>query len=814
MLKQVWLAYIRSSLSRPGVFALNLIGMALGLGMFLVLVTAVRADLSWNKWISDSDRIARVNLTMATAGGSGVPEALTPGAIAPLIREDFAEVSEVTRIRREQITILVDGRPTHEELHLVDSNFFSVFPYPAAWGDPTRAIQQPDGLVLDEATALKVLGTTEATNRTLAIVVGTKKLTFKVIGVLKAYPATTTVRPRIIAQLRPELFQSEAQLSIFSRWGSSTLQTWVKLKPSATFSSLASGLSGFVARRATDIPPDLFTLSLTPLLEVHLSDGEAGIQSDTPSASPLLMTALSWVAILALIISVVNYTNLQTARSATRAKEIALRRAIGASRFQVGAQMLIEAVLTAMLASTFGIAFAELTLPLINSFLGTSLKLTYFGLNGVIVISLVTAVVCGFLAGIYPAFIISGFQPAAVFSSGGAPVKGRTARRFREALVGLQFTSAVGLATAAMIMVAQSDHAAHTDLGFARDHLSLIREAGDPAVATRLPALVYALSQVQGVEAVGLSNRSPAGTSTTSVEAYQPGDTREPATVVVEQISPGALKALNVTVIAGRSLSEQLGNDVTPMSLEGLAAPDQAVMINESAARLLGFGTPSAAINKPLRVNDIDVTVAGVIRNIRFNGPREQVQPVITFLTFQNIDAPTILVRTRGLAESLNRDQLIQGWTNVASDVPVTLISAKEAMESLILSDKRQGLLFAWGALGALVIGAIGLFGLAIFTVSSRTREMGIRKALGAKSSQVFWSILLQFMTPILIAIPLGWALGWLSVAKWLGQFAERSPLTISIFLVPALSAVFISLSTVVWHAASLAEKSPAEALR
>ena len=407
MLKQAWLAYLRSSLSRPGVFALNLIGMALGLGMFLILVTAVRADLSWNRWIGDAEKIARVNLTMETAGGSGVPQALTPGVIAPLIQEDFADVSEVTRIRREQVTIIVDGKAAREELDLVDPNFFSVFPYPAVWGDPARAIQQPDGLVLDEATALRVLGTIEATNRTLVIVVGTEKLTFRVLGVLKSYPAATTVRPRMIAQLRRGLFPSEVQESVFSRWGSSTLQTWVKLKPSATFSSIASGLGGFVPRRATDIPPDLFTLSLTPLLEVHLSDGEAGIQTDTPSASPLLLTALSWVAVLALVISVVNYSNLQTARSATRAKEIALRRAIGASRFQVGTQMLAEAVLTAMLASILGLAFAELTLPLINSFLGTSLQLAYFGFSGAILSSMVTSVICGLLAGIYPAIVIS-----------------------------------------------------------------------------------------------------------------------------------------------------------------------------------------------------------------------------------------------------------------------------------------------------------------------------------------------------------------------------------------------------------------------
>lgn len=815
MFGQAWLTYLRSSLRQPLFAALNLGGLALGLAVALVLITAIRTDLNYNRWIPDGAQVFRVNLTILGEGGSGVTSDNTPGVMAPLLATDAPEISAFTRIHRTDVTVTVDGRTTREQLDLVDPGFFSVFPYPTRTGDAAAALTAPNGLVLDEQTARRLTGDGDPVGQLVSITLGKTRQNFEIMAVLRDFPPGTTVRPMLMAQLRPTLFETDMRETVFARWGSSTVQTWVRVAGTEGGAGLASQLDSFMLRRASDIPADLFKLSLTALPDVHLADGGQSVRSSTGGANPLLLASLGIVAALALVISMMNYTNLATARAVLRAREVAVRKAIGADRRQIAMQLMAEALVTALLAGVLGIMLAELLLPVLNSLLGTRLEMDYFGLWGAIPVVGALSVLAGLLAGAYPALVMSRFAPAAVLAGGGAPVKGRGLRQFREGLVALQFVAAVGLGTAALVMLAQADHVARQDPGFARDRLLLIREIGDPQLEARRTTLAQAIRAVPGVEAVGLSSRSPAGRSTLSVSAAQPGFIGEPPSVVFEHLGPGGAEALGLRVMAGRVLSERLGSDLTPTEIgPQLLGSGQSVMVNQAAVRSLGFDGPEAAVGRPIQVDGIDVTIAGVVADVRFNDPREVVPPVVYALTRGPVPAPVLFIRTAATPDAALESQIQQAWSGVAPDVPMTVQTARAALRDLTQSDRRRGQLFAGGALAALVIGAIGLFGLSAFIVSRRQREMGIRKALGARSDQVFALVLLQFLRPILVSIPVGWLVGWFAVLPWRAQFVEQVAPTPDLFLLPALGAVGLGLVTVLWQAAVLARRVPAQALR
>lgn len=814
MFGQAWLTYLRSSLRQPLFAALNLGGLALGLAVALILITAIRTDLTYNRWITDPGQVHRLNLTILGEGGSGVTSDTTPGVIAPLLAADAREITAFTRIHRADVTVTVDGRTTREQLDLVDPDFFSVFPYPARTGDGAAALQAPNGLVLDEQTARRLTGDADPVGRLVTVTIGKVRQNFEIRAVLQDYPPGTTVRPGLLAQLRPTLFDEATRERLFARWGSSTVQTWVRMAQPGGGASLAGQLDGFMQRRASDVPADLFKLTLTALPDVHLADGSRMMRSSTGGANPLLLASLGIVAALALVISIVNYTNLATARAVLRAREVAVRKAIGADRRQIAAQLMAEALVTALLAGILGIMLAELLLPLLNGLLGTRLDLSYFGLWGAFSVAGVLSVLAGVLAGAYPALVMSRFAPAAVLAAGAAPVKGRGLRRFREALVGLQFVAAVGLATAALVMLTQADHVARLDPGFARDRLLLVREIGDPQLDARRSSVLQAIRSVPGVEAVGLSSRSPAGRNTLSVSAARPGFVGEPPSVVLEQLGPGAAEALGLRLLAGRLLSERLGSDLAPVDGEALLQAGQGVMINLATVMALGFDGPEIAMGQPVRVDGVDATITGVVADVRFNDPRELVPPVVYTLSTGLIPGPVLFVRTTAAPDEGLERRVQQVWAGIAPDVPMTLQSARAALRDLTGPDRRRGQLFAGGALAALLIGAIGLFGLSAFIVSRRQREIGIRKALGAQSRQVFAQVLLQFLRPILIAIPVGWLAGWFAVLPWRAQFVDQVPPAPDLFLLPAAGAVTLALATVLWQAAILARSIPAQALR
>ncbi|WP_109806528.1 ABC transporter permease [Sphingosinithalassobacter portus] len=792
------------ALTRHKLYALlNIGGLALGIAVFLVLFLFVRFEKSYDSF-PGSEYIWVLEEQYFFPGAAEGPSLWTMQGELDQLKADFPDLVG-TRFNGLTAVVRDGDHVISEDVTAVDANFFELFRYPAVSGDPTATLADPDGLVLTESAARKYFGAESPIGRTLALDLDGTPYRYKVGAVIRDLPANTSFTTTMFVPFLRERFGGQW----YDHWGSSSLTTFLSFRDAEAAQAFAAQLPDFIERHAgatdnfTKPVSNMFRQSIVPLHEIHLFD----------AADRAMVTTLALVGLLTLLIAIVNYVNLATARSGLRAREVALRKVLGASRARLIRQFMGEAIATVALAALIGLALTELALPFVNATGGSSLAITYLGSGGVLLPLVALVLVVGVVAGAYPALALSGFRPAAVLAAARAPGGGRAGIRLRQGLVVLQFGVAILFAIGTTVMIAQTAHVRSADLGFQRDGLFIVASYVN-ASQQQQDTLLREFAEVPGVTSVTRANNSPGWQYERNSSNFHRLDRPDLSPSILSvPVGENYFATFGARLRAGRLFdSANRAGDDTAEEAQGAT---RNVVLNETAVHELGFPNAQAAVGALITDGGRENRVVGVVEDMRFDTPRERVRPMLYMLNTVHPWGPLATVRYRGMAPAQIEGALESVWNRVVPGVPFEGETVESSLyERYYKQDAQRANIFTMGAVLAVLIGCIGLYGLAAFDTTRRIKEIGIRKTLGASTWDVMRLLLGRFLQPVLFANLIAWPLAYFALRGWLSGFDDRIALSPLYFLLASVVATLIAVLTIIGQSWKVARAEPARALR
>ncbi|WP_066723194.1 ABC transporter permease [Sphingomonas pituitosa] len=791
--------------------ALTIGGLAVGIATFLVLALYVRFETGFERWLPRYDRVYRVDTAVQFPGSpfNGAYPATMPGMLEQM-RDDFPGLIG-TRIRGgDRATgehggaVVRGGIATTEDVAQVDPGFFQVFALPMVQGDGARALADPTAALLSRSAARRYFGSADPIGQTITVSMDAPA-NYRVAGVFEDLPRNSELHLAILIPIPKTPPPGEWA---WYKWGTASVTTWLRFETPEAAQAFAAKLPAFIDRRSkADFGPGAskwISLPLVPLADTHLKP--MGSES---ASRQLMVTTLGSIGLLTLLIGIVNYVNLATARASLRAREVAMRKVLGASRTALIGQFLGEAIATVAIAALLGLMLAEMGLPLVNAAGGTALAMPY---GWALPLLAAVTLVVGLIAGFYPALVLSRFPAAAVLASARAPGGGKAGARLREALVVLQFGLAIAFLIGTVVMTVQMRHLREADLGFRREGLITIASLADPKIGQdQARALIRALQALPGVRAVGTANNAPGGEGTSNIDMIeQPGPPGTGPMLRLVSVGPGFFDSYRPRLLAGRLFDDaHAADDASDWKRWPLG---RNVVLDRRAVTALGFRSPAEAIGKTVG-NPRPRTIIGVIDELRFLSPRTPETGTYYMYTPNAVYQHVGAVRFTGDPRAM-LDRVQQTWRRVIPWVPFRGDTADRRMADLYAEDERAMRLVGIGTGLAVLIGCVGLWGLAAFSTARRVKEIGIRKTLGASAAEVARLLVGQFLRPVLLASLLAWPLAWAASRAWLAGFGDRIPLSPLYFLGASLIATAIAVLTVLGQSLRASRASPAWALR
>ncbi|HEX3664308.1 MAG TPA: ABC transporter permease [Rhizomicrobium sp.] len=804
-----WLVTALRNFARHRLYSfINIAGMALGLACATFIILFLRDELSYDTWIPGTENLYRVEGWFYFPGRGVEPAGAIPFPVPSAMLAQIPEVQAETHLINEQMTVAVGNRQFSEEPDFVDPGFFKVIQLPLVAGDPARVFSQPESVVLSQTVARKYFGDANPVGRTVLL---DGRHTLVVTGVLRDLPHNTQLDIDLLipnTSVADKLPQSEKQ-----SWENIDGFGYVRLAPGAAPDTVVRKLNPILDRNidaAKDLGPNIrgsqaLQVHMVPFREVHLSsDKHGGMRAGGSWA-----TVYGFAAIAALIVAIAcfNFMNLATARAMMRAREVSLRKVVGAKRLQLVAQFLGESVLTSTIALLIALAAVEILLPAYDSFLNRPIRLDYPG-DWVLISSLVgVAVIAGLLGGIYPALVLSGFRPAAILKANTSGQSG--SGLLRTSLVVFQFAISIGLGVAALVVFAQIRHAREMDLGFDRANMVIVSGANEMPAAAR-DSFVHTLGADPAVEGVTESGAVPFMNDITIEDVKLPG---RPETSFFRTIDMGfdMPHAYRIRLLAGRLLSLSHGADTNSDDKNGGFQTGHSILINAEVARRFGFNAQSA-LGKTLIIRGGRMIIVGVVGDVMMDGARELSAPLIYYNSPAHLDTFSIRIKPGQTAAALAA--IDRTWYEFAPTTAIRRRFLSQYFDRLFATDVRQGAMFDVFVGIAIFIACLGLFGLAAFSAQRRTREIGVRKVFGARRRDLVRLLLWQFSIPVLIANVIAWPVAWYYLHSWLESYAYRIALSPLYFLASGIAALVIAWLTVIGHSLAVARANPVHALR
>lgn len=788
---------------------INVVGLAVGLACTIFIVLFIRDELSYDRWIPDTQNLYQVHGTLHFPGQGNFTSSDTPYPVTVAMAAQIPEVTAQTHLTPERMTTEIGNRQFSELVDVVDPNFFQIIRLPLVEGNPAAVFAQPESVVLSQAAAKKYLGSQDPLGKTI-MMDGVHPL--NVTGVMRDLPHNT----QLVADLAIPNTSKADELSPAKKqaWLSFDSGAFVRLAPGASPAAVLAKLTPIFDKNI-DVMKELnvnvpgskvLEVALTPFTDVHMTAG-GGM---TPPGSWTVVYGFGAIALLILAIACFNFTNLATARAMIRAREVSLRKVMGARRRQLVVQFLGESILTALLALALALALVEVLLPTYDAFLDRPITLDY-RTSGSLLAGLVgVAIITGLIAGVYPALVLSGFRPAATLRSG---LKSPSCSGLlRTGLVILQFAISIGLGIAALVVFAQVRYAQQVDLGFVRHGMVIVSDADKMTPAAR-DTFVRTLASSPAIEGVAQSSSAPFLDQVNMGTFRVPGGAQRLYIRLVDA-SPDLPKLYNMRLLAGRWLSLARGNDLNTGKQDPLQ-DGRDVLLTESAVERLGW-TAQTAIGKRIVETDasklLSVTVVGVMADVMMDGVRTHVQPTMFLYNPNGFDTFAVRVKTADLPQALA--EIDSTWHRFAPTVAIRRHFLGDMFDRLFVADRQQGAMFGLFVGIAIFIACLGLFGLAAFTAERRTKEIGIRKAFGARTPDIVRLLLWQFSIPVLIANIVAWPVAYYWLHSWLETFAYRISLSPLYFAGAGGAALLIAWMTIVGHAVRVARSNPVHALR
>jgi putative ABC transport system permease protein len=797
MLKNYFAISLRNIRQNPLFAFINIFSLAIGLAACLVIYLFISDEKSFDAFHAKSDLIYRLDEVQSFPGTNEQKVALSMPGMGPAIRKEFPEVVSYARFvnRRNQLVIKEDKKLLLPSIAYVDSAFLEIFDFELLSGDRKTALNEPYTLLLTEETALKFFNSTqEAIGNSLTW----REKEFKIVGILKNVPENSHMQFSALSSVATILAEDK---EYNDRWGGNSLNTYLVLNPNTNISEMEAKFPAFMSRHMDD--PDINTfykLYLQPLNQVHL--GSIDIEHDYNNYRKFngsYLDVFYVIGVFILLIAGVNFMNLTTARASHRWKEIGVRKTVGAKKLQLFSQFIFESILLASMALVLAVLLDLLFVPMLNSLIGRQLSLlNFFNDYQKIILVLLGTLGLGLLAGIYPSFYMTSFNMSRVLK-GGAQGEGRSL--FRSGLVVLQFGLALAMIVSTLIVTQQLSFMKNTDIGFDKDEIMLVpmnREANSKFETIKQELLKNSI--VKGVTASGQRLGNNFHQWGFKVKADTGVMEITPSNVNVEY---DYLKVYGIQLADGRDFNKEIASD-----------NGKAFIINETFAKELGLketvGTPAG---HGWYQNDSLGTIIGVVKDFNFNSLHYKVN-TLEMVVHPDWGYDEMSVKIDG-ARAEEAIALVKGlWGTQVPSYPFEYSFLDEHFEVLYESDKQMSAVVSIMAGLAILISCMGLFGLAAITTEKKTKEIGIRKALGASEGQITVLLSRNFALLIILSFVLVSPVTYYFLHNWLQQFAYRIGINPLLFLLGGAMAMAIALATISFHTIRSARANPAKALR
>ena len=798
------------NLSRNKAFsAINIIGLSMGLATCLLIGLFIQNELSYDRFNEKADRIVRVNFQGAIQGGT-MNEAHVMPPVAQTLKANYPEVLEATRLRRAGTPVITVGEKTFKDdaLAYVDSNFFQVFTLPLLQGNPHTALARPNTAVITQAMAQKYFGSANPIGKLLTI--KSWNTTYQITGVIEPVPTN--------AHFHFDLFLSMASLpdARSTSWMTSEYHTYLVLPKGYDYRQLEAKLPAVVDKYMAPQLQQAFGMSmaqfrqkgnrlglfLEPLTTIHL---HSTMTQNLEAGSDIrYIYMFGAIALFMLLIACINFMNLSTAGASKRAREVGIRKVMGSEKSALATQFLMESLLLTALALLLAVGLVYLSLPLFNALAEKELTLrftdNYWLLPGLLLFGLLV----GVLAGSYPAFFLSSFKPIAVLKGGMASRKltsSQTSIGLRSGLVVFQFFISITLMVGATVVYRQLSYIQNKELGYNKDQVLVLPETW--LLGNQEEVFRNKILQDPRVVDVSTSGYLPAGPSNNNnFTVYPETNSTQLVKTLRYDVDYNYIPTLGMQLAYGRNFSRTYGTD------------SSGVILNETAARSFGWGNKALGhtiTNTNNEGRKGTFRVIGVVKDFHFKSMHERISPLVMVLG-HNAGTVIVKVKTKDISGLLA--SLKQHWSQLTADAPFTYSFLDERFMDTYRAEQRTGSILGIFAALTIFVACLGLFGLATFTAEQRTKEIGVRKVLGASVGSIVGLLSKDFLRLVLIAMVLASPIAWWVMTRWLQDFAYRIDIEWWMFAGAGLLAVGIALLTVSFQSIKAALMNPVKSLR
>ena len=799
MLKNYLKVALRNLVKQKSYSVITIIGLSVGITCCLLIMLYVKQELSYDKFYPQSDRIFRV-AHQVTTPQSVTYAAATPAPLAPALKEEYPEIQHITRMYFENALLFEIGskRIFEDNLIFADPEFFKVFPFRILMGDPSHLLDSPDSLVLTASMAKKYFADENPIGKTIRV---DKQYNFIIAGVMQDVPINSHYHIDFVASF---LAKNEENFSTWMNlWtGITTLYTYAVLPENLNIEEFAHKAENIITRHSGPRLGIERKIFFQPLKSIHLHSHIEDEIEENNYVSRLII--LSTIAFLILIVACINYMNLATSQSAKRAKEVGMRKVMGAGRFQLAKQFMGESIFLTLLAMFISILWVELFLPAFSSFVGKPVSLR-FGENILFLSGFMSlALFVGSISSIYPALILSRHLPIRTLKGlKDSPRSSAGQVIFKKALLVFQFVISVLLIASTIIIVQQLHFMKNAHLGFDKESTIVIPLLDEP-VQKRYEAMKNELLTHPDVTGVTGCLKTPIGNNVMITRAFPKGREAGVSFMVwLNFVDYDYIENFEIEMVAGRNFSKEYSTD-----------SKDAFIVNEATARKWGMSSPEEAVGEKLLTGfyGLEGTIIGVAKDYHIASFHQEIEAQILIHNPEIFWEMALKIRSKDISNTLVFVE--RAWNEFAPEYPFTYSFLDESIDRLYDGEEQTARIIRTFSIIAIAIACLGLFGLAAFAAERRTKELGIRKVLGASVSNLIFMLSSEFTKWVLLSNIIAWPLTYFAMRRWLQSFAYRINIEIWPFILAAAFALVIALFTVSYQAVKAALTNPVETLR
>jgi putative ABC transport system permease protein len=795
MFHNYWKVTVRNFRRQKAYSVINIAGLAVGMACCILILSYVHLELNYDKYHVNADRIFRL-IVNGSMSGRQINIASTNNPPGPAFTEEYPEVENAVRFRRRYRTPVqyLDKTFFEEGIFWADASVFDVFSFSLVIGDPATALKNPFTAVISESTALKYFGKEDPIGRVLRF---DGQAEYAITGVMKDIPENSHFTFDMLLSFSTRYAVNKQQLE--SWMGDFDNHTYLLLSENAEYQELEKKFPLQVEKHMGEVLKKIgwkMEYLLQPLTSIHLRSNLDGEIAATNDISTIYI--FSCAAIFILVLACINFMNLGTARSANRAKEVGIRKVHGALKGRLIHQFLGESTIYSMISLIIAIGLVELTLPFFRALSGSHVGLGYLRIPWLIPGLIGLALLVGMVAGSYPALHLSRFQPAKVLK--GSLGKGLTKNRFRSSLVVFQFSVSLILIIGTIVIFNQLSFMKTKRLGFDSERIITVQVSND-RLQDSMEYIKQEYQRLSGVQSVALSSHIPgwgARHNACLPEGFELSDSQAMGII---QVDHDFFSTMGIELAAGRDFSKDFPSD-----------PEQSVIINETAARTFGWNEPLGKKIRELDGRQITKTVIGVIKDYHLVSVRIAIEPLLISNSPEGYEALLIKIapgNTTGILEALRAK-----WKEVAPGTPFEFHFLGDTFNSQYNAEERLGQIFSYFSILAIFIACLGLFGMAAYSVEQRTKEIGVRKVLGASLTNLLLLLNKDFIKLFIIANVIAWPFAFFFAKRWLQEFAYQTPINILIYIGATLFVLLIGFLTVSYQSFKAASTNPVDSLR